>query len=110
MIKGRFKYDGERDAEHILETIMHRRNWTATLRDDLAACLIKIDRHQDLAPRRTMTDRQIMAKYITLEKKGNAGMMGADHKAIMRRVAEMAGVSYEDVRGIVLDGTFTEPN
>lgn len=35
-------YDGVQDAEHILEKIMHRQNWSVNVRDQLAEALCKI--------------------------------------------------------------------
>lgn len=35
-------YDGQKDAEHILENIMRRRNWSVDARDQIAAALVKI--------------------------------------------------------------------
>lgn len=36
------KYNGTTDAERILETVMHRQNWTVTLRDELKSELEEI--------------------------------------------------------------------
>jgi hypothetical protein len=36
-------YDGVKDAEYILENIMHRRNWTSETRDKLAAFLVSVN-------------------------------------------------------------------
>lgn len=46
------KSQDELDAEYILETVMHRRNFLPTVRDELAACLARV-REND--PLRTAT-------------------------------------------------------
>ena len=48
------EYDGVRDAEHILENIMHRKNWSVDVRNELAAALTKVRWGRKLAtgPRR----------------------------------------------------------
>lgn len=52
-----------------------------------------------------MTDAEIMANFERLEAAANRTTRGADHQAILRRVAEMAGRDLADVRRVILDGT-----
>lgn len=52
-----------------------------------------------------MTDAEIMAEFERLEAAANRTMRGADHAAILRHVAELAGRDLADVRRVILDGT-----
>lgn len=52
-----------------------------------------------------MTDAEIMAEFERLEAAANRTMRGADHQAILRDVAAMAGRDLAEVRRVILDGT-----
>lgn len=55
------EYDGVRDAEHILEKIMHRQNWSVNVRDEIAAALVSVRRGRNLAtgPRRMLNPNSV---------------------------------------------------
>lgn len=52
-----------------------------------------------------MTDAEIMAEFERMEAAANRTMRGADHQAILRDVAAMAGRDLAEVRRLILDGT-----
>jgi hypothetical protein len=57
-----------------------------------------------------MTDRQIIDAFTAKEAEQNATPQGADHRAILDRVARQAKRPLPEVRRIILDSTFTGPN
>ena len=52
-----------------------------------------------------MTDRDIMAEYLRIEREANGKPQGADVEAIIIWVAAAAGRKIDDVRRIVREGT-----
>lgn len=56
-----------------------------------------------------MKDAEIIAEFERRQTAGNATPQGADHKAILSDVAEMACRPIEDVRELILDNTFARP-
>lgn len=52
-----------------------------------------------------MTDRDIMAEYLRIERAANRKPQGADVEAIIIWVAAAAGRKIDDVRRIVREGT-----
>lgn len=57
-----------------------------------------------------MTDREIAAEFERIERIANRTPKGADHEAILRTVAAMADRDLADVRRVILDGIFSQPN
>ena len=57
-----------------------------------------------------MTDLEIIVKYLRLERLAMLTPQGADHNAILADVAVMANRSLVDVRRLVLNAIFSDPN
>jgi len=57
-----------------------------------------------------MTDQDIVALYLRLEKLAMRAPRGADHNAILADVAVMAERNLLDVRRLVLDSILSDPN
>lgn len=57
-----------------------------------------------------MTDDQIIAEFERREAEGNRAKHGADHQRILADVSALAGRDVSEVRALILDNTFTEPN
>ena len=57
-----------------------------------------------------MTDLEIIAEYLRREKLAMRTPKGAEHQAIIADIAVMAERSTGDVRRLVFDAIFSEPN
>lgn len=57
-----------------------------------------------------MTDPEIIAAYLAREKRAMRKPQGADHMAILQGVAKDANRPLCDVRRLVLDAIFSDPN
>jgi len=57
-----------------------------------------------------MTDPEIIAAYLAREKRAMRKPQGADHMAILEGVAKDANRPLCDVRRLVLDAIFSDPN
>lgn len=57
-----------------------------------------------------MTDEQIIIAYLAREKAENAKPRGADHPALVAEIAHLARRNLADVRRIVMESVFTNPN
>lgn len=53
-----------------------------------------------------MTDAEIFAAYIERETAANATPQGADVQAICQEVADLAGLTWEQIHEIVITETF----
>lgn len=57
-----------------------------------------------------MTDAQIIAEFLRIEAIAQNTPQGADHARILRTVADMSGRPLAEVRRLILDTTFSQPN
>lgn len=57
-----------------------------------------------------MTDDQILAEFLRIEKIAYKTPQGPDHKKIAETVAEMSGRPVSYIRALVLENTFMGPN
>ena len=57
-----------------------------------------------------MTDQEIIAKYLRLERLAMLTPQGADHNAILADVATVSNRNLVDVRRLVLNSIFSDPN
>lgn len=57
-----------------------------------------------------MTPDQITAEFLRIERAAMKTPQGADHEAILRTVAAKTERPVSEVRAIILDNAFTEPN
>lgn len=56
-----------------------------------------------------MTDHEINAEFVRIEKLANKTPQGVDHEAVLRTQAAKADRPLDEVRRIILDGCFMGP-
>lgn len=57
-----------------------------------------------------MTDAQIIAEFLRIEAIEKKRPQGPDYGHILRTVADMSGRPLAEVRRLILDTTFSQPN
>lgn len=56
-----------------------------------------------------MTDAEIIAEFLRIEREANRKPQGADHEAILIWIAATAGRRIDEVRRLILDSTVMGP-